>query len=180
MSTPSFDSSAPVNAATTEPTDIRGLKPLEAFRYPPAYYVGSALIFLLLLTLLVWGIYRLLQRRSKAALPPPPPEPLDRVILRRLDRVRSNISTQPLRRGYFDVSEIFRDYLEGRYNFPASDWTTEEIFSYGNNSDAPLPMEIIRDILIATDQVKFAGWMPETTQLLALINQVEEFVRGQT
>lgn len=182
MSIPSSSSSAPANAGIGN-TDIRGLKPLESFHYPPAYYVGGALILLVLAWLLVWGIHRWSRRlRSRRATPVLPPEPLDAVILRRLEKIRKDISvTTPgvpssniLRRGYFDLSEIFRDYLEGRFNFPASDWTTEEIISYANTSD------VIRYILTTTDEVKFAGRAPERDQLLSLITQVEEYVRKTT
>ena len=35
-----------------------------------------------------------------------------------------------IRDHFFELSEIFRRYLENRYDFPAQEWTTEEITSH--------------------------------------------------
>ncbi len=171
MSTPSSASSEPANAGSTEIADILGLKPLEAFQYPFYYYAGGALLGLLGLALMVWAVRKFLLTGTEKVAPSLPPEPLQVVIFRRLEQLKKNLAETPadLKLVHFGLSEIFRDYLEGRYHFPASDWTTEEILAH-------LQDESIRKILTKTDEVKFAKGQADSSQLAALIQEAISFV----
>ena len=56
------------------------------------------------------------------------------------------------------MSEIFRRYLENRYQFPAREWTTEEItahFKHFSDLSENLKRQA-QTILTQTDRVKFA------------------------
>ena len=59
---------------------------------------------------------------------------------------------------FFELSEIFRQYLENRYQFPAREWTTEEItahFKHFPDLSENLKRQA-KTILTQTDRVKFA------------------------
>jgi hypothetical protein len=169
----------PAKSGTTEAADIRGLKPLEAFQYPFYYYVGGVLLGLLGIALISWAVRKFLRRKKEKVTPSLPQELLHVVILRRLEALKTELATTSasLKLIHFGLSETFRDYLEGRFHFSASDWTTEEILAYlRNNSSLIEDADTIRRILIKTDEVKFAGSQTDASQLLALLQESIDFV----
>jgi len=100
--------------------------------------------------------------RRRWAAPPPPPAPLAAHVraLRDLEQLRSE---GLLQRGEtqtfaYELSGIFRRYLERRFGFPAVEWTTTEILR-----GLPEPLRAVRregdiqQVLDATDLVKYAG-----------------------
>jgi hypothetical protein len=80
--------------------------------------------------------------------------------MRELDALRAQglLEAGQIQDYFFGLSEIFRRYLVGRYDFPALDWTTEEITSHLHNVKEldSLRKEQLLTILRNTDQVKFA------------------------
>ena len=78
---------------------------------------------------------------------------------------------------FFELSEIFRRYLENRYFFPAQEWTTEEIiYHFKNFSDlsGSQKMEAI-SILSESDKIKFAK--AEVDSHYDLIDPVTRFIK---
>jgi hypothetical protein len=134
---------------------------------------------LLLLTAIVWAW---VSRRRWAA-PPPPPLPLSAhvVALRDLERLRSAGLLQEGRtqRYAYELSGIFRQYLERRFGFPAVEWTTTEILQ-----GMPEPLRAvrregdIRQVLDATDLVKYAGREITAGEMEQLADLCEGLVSG--
>ncbi|QPJ65643.1 MAG: hypothetical protein G3M78_09655 [Candidatus Nitrohelix vancouverensis] len=144
--------------------DIRDIKPL---RHAPPDYTW-AYYSLLALALLGWAFYWLRQRRRAA-----PPEtasavedflPPDEEALRALEQVRKDhpepkaCNAIELRQLYFTLSEIFRRYLEKRFDFPALDWTSEEIIKWSESDQRfdPATHSQMSRLLKRTDLIKFA------------------------
>ena len=79
---------------------------------------------------------------------------------------------------FFELSEIFRRYLENRYQFPAREWTTEEITNHFKKF--PVLSENLkhqaRFILAQTDRIKFAKAerVEGYDEMQAVINFIEE------
>lgn len=76
------------------------------------------------------------------------------------------LTKQEYKSHYFALSEIFRGYLERRFDFPALESTTEEIarWTKQTNEGRALEKDVTRDIrqlLQWLDGVKFAGHTPE-------------------
>ncbi|NIQ00139.1 MAG: hypothetical protein GWO19_06305, partial [Nitrospinaceae bacterium] len=142
-----------------EPTDVRGIKPIEPVGGDGWRYL---LWTLAALAAAAGGVWLWKNRRRGAVLssePPPPPAPHERA-LRDLETLQSRrLMTQgQIREHYFLLSEIFRRYLGDRYGFPALDWTREEIVAQLERV-TPLSPDLrqrVGDILQRTDQVKFA------------------------
>ncbi len=143
-----------------EPTDIRDIKPLEDIG---RNWLPIALAVLAALLVIALGIYLFLKRRKsplqKSALEQeilPPNE----AALRDLEILKNKglLEKGLIREYYFELSEIFRRYLGATFQFPALDWTTEEIMHFLESSSLPDPGvgEKIRLILEQTDLVKFA------------------------
>lgn len=119
--------------------------------------------------------------RRRWAAPPPPPPPLAAHVraLRALKQLRSG---GLLQRGEtqtfaYELSGIFRRYLERRFGFPAEEWTTTEILQ-----GLPEPLRAVRregdiqQVLDATDLVKYAGREIGAREMERLVDVCEGLV----
>lgn len=109
--------------------DVKGPQSAELSMGKYALYGLGALAAL---ALLIWGLRRYLRARSGMPLdaaPAPPPPPAHEVALASLAALegRDLPGKGQMREQCFELSEILRAYLEGRYRFPASEQTTDEL-----------------------------------------------------
>ncbi len=148
-----------------EVTDIRGLKPLRQIEPPTPWWWfaagGGALVLLVLTGVLLW-------RRAHQVVVAPPRPPHE-VAFEALDRLRRTDfeDLEAMRLFHFEISEVVRTYVEGRFTLNATDLTTEEIAAHldelrGLDRDSG---ERLRRFLAATDQVKFAAYEPTQDEI---------------
>jgi hypothetical protein len=66
----------------------------------------------------------------------------------------------------FEISEIFRRYMSGRFGIPAVDLTTEEILSLTGENGALSEHHrpLVEEFLTSTDLVKFAKYLPSSEE----------------
>ncbi|PIQ97413.1 MAG: hypothetical protein COV67_04290 [Nitrospinae bacterium CG11_big_fil_rev_8_21_14_0_20_56_8] len=157
-----------------EPQDIRDLKPVVEFgRNWLAYLLLAALA-----GAVVVAVYRLWKKRSPrgtAESPAPlaaPLSPRERA-LREIEALKARqwMESGRTQDHFFELSEIFRRYLENQFHFPAPEWTTEEISSHFDTWDG-IPEEwtkSARGIMSKMDLVKFAR---------VAVDSDEEVLRG--
>ena len=140
-------------------SDIKDIKPIVHIKAPWVHYIWKALGVLCLLAL-AYFIWKNWQKKSD-----PKPEPLtlltaEQKALKELQELenRELMKLGRIRDHFFELSEIFRRYLENRYQFPAQEWTTEEIISHFKGfSDLNEKQKLqARNILTESDKVKFA------------------------
>ncbi len=145
-------------------TDIRDVKPLREPARRVPWIVGVALAVLVAAVAAIWWWRR--RRRTLAAVPMPAPH---EIAFRELDRLRrtdfSNLAE--LRAYYFQISEVLRAYVEGRYGVNATDLATEEILGRRDWLERldPADVERLQRFLLATDRVKFAARVPELREI---------------
>lgn len=142
--------------------DIRDIKPLEKTqRELPVFWIIAAAGCLLLLGAVT--ILLLVRRRKKAREELRlPPEELARKELRDLEST-GILDEQRYREYVFNLSMIFRRYLERRYGFPALEQTTEEILAKlrkGKILEEERKREV-RSFLEDTDPIKYRGLEPQ-------------------
>lgn len=159
-----------------EATDIRDIKPLRhpASRIPWLWIAaGLALVGVLI------GVFLLLRRRSQIQ---PPPQPAHEVAFAALDALRRVDFDDPeaVRRFYFEISHTLRAYVEGRWQFNATDLTSEEILAgldqvpeLGETQESSL-----QHFLLHTDQVKFAKHRPEQHEIEETYERALSFVEA--
>jgi len=160
-------------------TDIRDLKPLEktARAFPLAWVLGGAGAVLLAAAVAVWTVVR--RRRRREAVRLLPPEERARVELDDLEA--TGILEEGRYREYvFNLSLIFRRFLERRYRIAAVEQTSEEILS-GLRKGRVLAEDLkqrTRSFLEGTDPIKYGGLEPRAedtetlrTQLLAFLER---------
>ncbi len=122
----------------------------------------------------------LLRRRTRlqGAIPAAPPWVRAKEELARLkDGVRSR--RIGLESAFVRLTDLVRNYLEERYDIPASTLTTDEFMDSLRGHDAPVPAAerpFIGEFLTVADQVKFARLEPDETQLLAAVGGAEALV----
>ena len=146
-------------------SDIKDIKPIFHIKAPWAHYIWKALgvLFLLALAYFIWKNWK-----KKASLKTEPLTLLtaEQKALKELQELKSRelIKLGHVREHFYELSEIFRRYMEHRYRFPAQEWTTEEIISHFKGlSDLNEKQKLqARTILTESDKVKFAKAEVET------------------
>lgn len=164
--------------AGEEQQDIIDIKSLEEPQIDYVLWSGIIGGVVILLLLIVLGViyYRKRKRAGEVVVKPLAHE----VALAELNKLKGkkHADVQEIKKMYFRLSEIFRCYLEDRYSFPATDWTTEEIISQANrNQDLTFELkEQAKTFLLNTDIVKFAEYVPEETQMHEELGRAISFV----
>ena len=125
--------------------------------WTPWFFWGLNLLLLMAFLYLLWK-YRSV--KNKQPVKEAPALPTHKIALHELDTLKRKglLDRGEAREHFFELSEIFRRYLGKRYNFPAPDWTTDEITEYFQKQDkfeSVSYVEAIR-ILNKSDLIKFA------------------------
>ena len=87
---------------------------------------------------------------------------------------------EAVRRFYFQISEVVRAYVEGRFGLKSTDLTTEEILANVASLGelAPDQNRVLRAFLVDTDQVKFAHREPSRGDIEGTYEQALGFVEA--
>ena len=164
------------NTDSTNPS-IEGLKPQQSAGSPSLAWVW----ILLGLCIAGAGIY-VLNRRLKSRkkphkeAPPKPPyeEAMDALAL--LDGKRY-LSKGLIREYVFELSDIFKRYIERRFGTNAAEFTTEEMLDWIKRSALqPAERKIAEWFFSAADPVKFAKWLPDGDTLDRFGKDVRQFI----
>jgi hypothetical protein len=164
-------------AQEKNPADIRDIKPPEEvpFDWRPIGVGGAAVV---VVGLLGWGLFYLLNRpRRQRALPPQPPHEVALAALNRL-RVRRLIEEGKFEEYYVQLSAIVRRYLEDRFNLRAPEMTTEEFLSAVASDGRLIPphRRLLAEFLSQADLVKFARHLPTLDDSEGAYNAARRFV----
>lgn len=128
--------------------------------HPLLWIFGATVGFLILSSLIYFFIFK---RKSRITHEPiVPPHEWALMKIRGLQN-KKNITPQELKKLYFDLSDILRNYFEAQYVFPATDRTTEEIKKELSKLEC-LNEEIKKEflnILERIDIIKFTDQYPE-------------------
>jgi hypothetical protein len=121
------------------------------------------------------------KRPKKVGAPKPaePQKPAHVVALNRLYALRDEKLWQQghLKEYHSEISDVMRDYLETRYQVKAHEQTTDEIFAAIRYKDIPEPnRNMLRQILVLADLVKFAKEKPIGTENENSLNSAIDFV----
>tara|TARA_B100001142_G_scaffold109829_1_gene111814 strand:- start:26 stop:1000 length:975 start_codon:yes stop_codon:yes gene_type:complete len=161
------------------PEEIYDIKPLEEYPLPWIDYLWIALAGLAVLGLLYFIWFKWKSRPSPLNLSNSDtvlnPEQLAFKELEVLKK-KQLLQIGKAQDHFFELSEIFRRYLENRYHFPAREWTTEEItahFKNFSNLSDNLKLQA-RSILTQTDRVKFAKDERAEDEMPSIISFIHE------
>lgn len=158
---------------------IHDIKPLEEYPLPWLDYFWMALAGLTLLAFIYFLWRRWKNRPVSLNLPSSAPVlTAEQLALEELETLKNKewLKIGRTQEHFFELSEIFRRYLENRYQFPAREWTTEEITAHFKNFPSlsdNLKLKA-RSILAQTDRVKFARAEQAVDEMQSIINFIQE------
>jgi len=167
-----------VKAPSVDPAqpgeELRDIKALEKSPGPALGWLLGCLGVLAA----VMGIALYARRRRRG--PQVPGLPPHVVALNRLDGLSLPTGSDPiyLKHFYFELSEIVRSYVEGRYGFRATDMTHEEIVR-NIKQDASFPegeRPAFLDLLKETEIVKFTDHQPGPEATVTAKERAKNFV----
>jgi hypothetical protein len=173
-----------VEALTDEDaTPVLGNMDLMDFRGPEALRRArrnrwlSLLGLLAVIALILWIRHRVNQRPA----PPPPPPQWDKIALRQMEELRGrDIWVQAdADASAVALSQILREYIEGRFDIHAPDLTTEEFLLEASDRQpwSDTEQTELEGFFRAVDRIKFAAERPGAEALNALMQAAERFVR---
>jgi len=158
--------------------DIKDIKPIAKISAPWAHYIWKSLAILGLLAL---GYFLWKKReRNKPAVKTESTVMLtpEQKALKELQELKKQemMKLGRIQEHFFELSEIFRRYLENRFHFPAQEWTTEEIITHLKNFSELNDNQKLKakTILIESDKVKFAKAKADKDPIDPVINFIKE------
>ena len=166
----------------SEAGDIRDIKPpVEIPRdvwHTLRWFVLGA--FFLLLASLSYVVYRR-KKAGKPLLPAraEPPRPPHEVAYERLDALKGSdrLERGEIKEYYIEVSEIIRQYVEGRYYLVALEMTTTEVLEQFTRADVSEDeVALFQAFLERCDLVKFAKLIPSAEENDAILKTAYEII----
>jgi hypothetical protein len=148
--------------------------------------VGLVLIITFFLAGGVEGIKKLLsgkKEKSEPVAPPAPPRPADEIALEALDKLKENRYWQQglTKQFYISLSDIVREYLENQFGIHALEETSRDILIKMRHTGLDKePMQLLRQILLQSDLVKFAKENPTPQEHEQILDQAYRFVKATT
>jgi hypothetical protein len=174
-----------VKAVNTEGAqDIRDIKgPLEiTWNWRP---LARAISLLLLLLGAGWGMFYLIRRwrqsrqKELSDIPEVQLSP-EEEALAALKKLQED-GWENVKRFYTEVSDILRRYVGRRYQFGAVEQTSEELGEHLKYKDiGEKPFELVKDILMESDLVKFAKYMPSQKTAENVFPRMKEVIEFTT
>ena len=169
-----------IDTATMTIHDIRPVKHVPVKFGEWAGWAGLGILALAAMVALVWVIVRLTQKKPVFGREKPAEPPHEKAI-RELDELLHQKLWQngQHKQYYTRLTDILREYLDGRYGVGAMEMTSDEIMA----AIRPLELEtkqvaMIDDLLHTADFVKFAKHAPDAEQNESLYTGVYYFVEN--
>lgn len=150
-------------------TDIRDIKGFVPVPFDWRWLWVLVPVVLIVAAVLLWLWWR--KRRNAVVVPVAPPSPYE-LAIRALRQLRD--ANLPVEKLYTQLSDIVRQYIEGRFGLHAPERTTEEFLA-----EAELPiqhMTLLSAFLQECDLVKFAKLQPVDADRQRAFAAAERFV----
>ena len=164
------------NTDSTNPS-IKGLKPQQTAGSRSVTWIWL-LVGILFAVAGIYFLKRWLKSRKKPHKEAPPKPPYEEAIeaLSLLDGKRY-LSKGLIREYVFELSDIFKRYIERRFGTNAAEFTTEEMLDWIKRSALqPAERKIAEWFFSAADPVKFAKWLPDGDTLDRFGIDVRQFI----
>lgn len=162
---------------------LRDLKPVMGAPLKVGEISGYVLWGLLALAVVALAVWLIITRRRNLTLlgKPKPIVPPHVVAIRELETLNSQKLWQNNKHKlyYTRLTDILRQYMEGRWGLAAMEMTSDEIFAALDGMDVPdREFGRLRDILRSADLVKFAKFTPDAGDNETAYTNAYYFVEG--
>lgn len=170
----------------SEDGDIREIKPPWEIPYNWKPVIIGGVIALFAILFIVALIYVIRKRRRGESIIPKkmePPRPPHEIAYEELQRLADSdlLQNGEIKQYYSEISDIIRQYIEGRYQIIAMELTTTEVLDQLKTTDVEEDhFELFVRFLEACDLVKFAKYIPgekEHEQIMQLAVEIVDVTK---
>lgn len=130
---------------------------------------------------LAYVLFRLYRKNGPALFVPRKPTPPYELAIQRLNALKSKklIERGEAKQFFTEVTDIWRQYLEGRFGISAMEMTSSQILKeLRDNQETHLTADQMADLLSISDFVKFAAMSPTNDEMVRTFNTIHSFVEA--
>jgi uncharacterized protein YneF (UPF0154 family) len=170
---------APPAGSADTTIDIKDLKAQQVAGTPPRVWLWILIITGALAIITILAMY-LSKKFKKKEITPPPVPPYEEAILALGVLHGKRLLEKGLIREYvFELSEIFKRYIERRFETNASEFTTEEMIAWAGASALDKKLKASLEWFFrTTDPVKFARIIPDSETINRFPDEVTRFLES--
>ena len=161
-----------------EKVDIRGVKTVRSIKRTKLMSSLLGVLSVIVIGILGWMAYAARRKKTMGAEPEPEMTPEEEALA----HLTGLFDSDWLRRGrtreyFFRMTDILKRYFERRITIPAAEATTYEILRMLRDKNiSGSPLEHVRDLMESADFVKFAKWVPNPAQIIAMNQKATQIV----
>lgn len=130
---------------------------------------------------LAYVLFRLYRKNGPSLFVPRKPTPPYELAIQRLNELKAKklIEHGEAKQFFTEVTDIWRQYLEGRYGISAMEMTSRQILQeLRDNRETHLTADQMADLLSISDFVKFAAMSPTNDEMVRTFNTIHSFVEA--
>lgn len=149
-----------------EMQDILDLKAIEVWDWNLYFLIAAGLLFLVLA---LWAYQKFFRKKQEEQHTAPPLTPLESALGRLNELAQSGfLEAGKVRRFYFTLSEIFRDFFEEETGIQANEATQEELRPLLKSTEELTGEELQEAywLIELCDLAKFAKYVPENEEVI--------------
>lgn len=170
---------APAAGSKDSVPDIKDLKPQQTAGNPPKIWLWVAIILGSLAVLAAIAMYLSKKFKKKEFIPPPIPPYEEAMMALGVLHGKRLLEKGLIREYVFELSEIFKRYIERRFSTNASEFTTEEMIAWAGASALDKKLKSSLEWFFrTTDPVKFARIIPDSDTVNRFSTEVTTFLES--
>jgi hypothetical protein len=159
--------------------DIKDLKPQQLAGNPPKFWLWITIILGSVAILAAIALYLSKKFKKKEIVPPPVPPYEEAIMALGVLHGKRLLEKGLIREYVFELSEIFKRYIERRFSTNASEFTTEEMIAWAGASGLDKKLKSSLEWFFkATDPVKFARIIPDSVTVSRFSDEVTNFLEA--
>jgi hypothetical protein len=169
----------PAAGSKDSSVDIKDLKPQQIAGNPPKFWLWITIILGSVAVLAAVALYLSKKFQKKEIIPPPIPPYEEAIIALGVLHGKRLLEKGLIREYVFELSEIFKRYIERRFSTNASEFTTEEMVAWAGASGLDKKLKSSLEWFFrTTDPVKFARIVPDSDTVNRFSNEVTNFLES--
>ncbi len=176
----------PLNILLVAVDTTQAIKPIKEIEEVPLTFqevlpwiLGGLLVLAIIIGIIIFFLKRKKPEEPERIIPK---EPTHVIALRMLDAIKNEKLWQAEDSKYYysRLTEVIRAYIEHRFNIPALEQTSDEIFTSFKNRglDREVPFENLQQMLRLADMVKFAKQKTGSKENYISLDQAYDFVQN--
>jgi hypothetical protein len=170
---------APPGKTDSSAIDIKDLKAQQIAGTPPRFWLWALVIAGSLTVFGLLALYLSKKFKRQEVIPPPIPPYEEAMMALGVLHGKRLLEKGLIREYVFELSEIFKRYIERRFETNASEFTTEEMIAWAGASNLDKKLKgSLEWFFRTTDPVKFARIIPDSSTVNRFSDEVTQFLES--